>query len=350
MGIDAKIVKRLPATDETAAFELNIHLQADTGVTVLFGSSGSGKTLTLNCLAGFSRPEEGRIVVGNELYFDHAAGVNRSPQSRRCGYIFQDHALFPHMSVRDNLLFAAPGNNRRVSELLEAFELTNLAARKPAQLSGGQKQRAALARIMVSEPRLLLLDEPTRGLDVRLRETFYELLKQMRNRLQMPAVLVTHQVEECLQLGDFICLMDGGRILQAGARDAVLAKPASVEIARRLGIYNILPVEITALDPQGRASVLRIANQEIAGPALPDFQPGQRGLLCIRESDILLTTEGDRNCLTFKIIGSSASPYGVRVECEGLFFITVSQGRWEQLRGSQHLHVLLPPAAVHIIG
>ena len=118
MGIDAKIVKRLPATGETAAFELNIQLKADVGVTVLFGASGSGKTLTLNCLAGFTRPDEGRIIVNDELYFDSAAHVNRAPQGRRCGYIFQDHALFPHMSVRDNLLFAAPGNYRRVSELL----------------------------------------------------------------------------------------------------------------------------------------------------------------------------------------------------------------------------------------
>ena len=134
MGVDARLVKRLPATRESAAFELDVHLKADSGVTVLFGPSGSGKTLTLNCLAGFVRPDAGRIVVNDELYFDAATHVNRSPQYRRCGYIFQDHALFPHMNVRDNLLFAAPGNGRRVSELLEAFELTSLAARKPAQL------------------------------------------------------------------------------------------------------------------------------------------------------------------------------------------------------------------------
>ena len=350
MGIDAKIIKRLPATSAAAAFDLNIHLEAAAGVTALFGSSGSGKTLTLNCLAGFACPDEGRIVVDDELYFDAAAHVNRSPQNRRCGYIFQDHALFPHMNVRDNLLFAAPGNVRRVNQLLEAFELTTLAMRKPAQLSGGQKQRAALARIMVNEPRLLLLDEPTRGLDVRLRESFYDLLKQTQDRLRIPVILVTHQVEECLQLGDFIYIMDHGRVLQTGTRDAVLAKPASVEIARSLGIYNLLPAEIKSLHSGENTSVLRVADQEIAGPDLRLQQPGGQGFLSIRESDVIIATEQDENRLTLKVIGSSASPYGVRVQCEGQFFVTVSQAQWEQLRGNQHLHVLLPPSAIHFIG
>jgi len=350
MGIDARIVKRLPATGETAAFELNIHLQADVDITVLFGSSGSGKTLTLNCLAGFVRPDKGRIVVNEELYFDAETNVNRSPQHRRCGYIFQDHALFPHMSIRDNLLFAAPRNDCRVSELLEAFDLMSLAARKPAQLSGGQKQRAALARIMVSEPRLLLLDEPTRGLDVQLRENFYQLLKQMRERLQIPIILVTHQVDECLQLGDSVCFMDHGRILQTGSQDAVLAKPASVEVARSFGIYNILPAEIVTLDSRGSASLLRVAGQEILGPPLPGHLPGNRGFLCIRESDVTVAAQGEMNRLTLAIVGSSVSSHGIRVQCDHHFFITVSQAQWEQLRGSVHVEVILPSSAIHFIG
>jgi len=353
--VDARLVKRLPATRETEAFELNIHLQADAGITVLFGSSGSGKTLTLNCLAGFARPDEGRILVSNELYFDAAAKINRSPRQRRCGYIFQDHALFPHMSVRENLLFAASAgrvSHRRIDELLEAFELADLAARKPAQLSGGQKQRAALARVMVSEPRLLLLDEPTRGLDLRLRESFYELLEETRERLQAPIILVTHQMDECLRLGDFVCLMGSGRILQAGARDAVFAKPVSVEIARSLGIYNVLPAEITALHPSRNISVLRVTDQEMTGPYLPGCFPGKRGFLCIRESDVIVVSDSRRqetNRLTLPVIGGSASPHGVRVQCEPQFFVTVSHARWEALRRDEELQVILPPSAVHFI-
>src|SRR5207248_1972861 len=139
--------------------------------------------------------------------------------------------LFPHMTIRDNLRFAAsaaaPGKsgrlNRhcRINELLEAFELSELAARKPSQLSGGQKQRAALARVLVGDPRILLFDEPTRGLDARLRQAFYDVLRKTRERLPLPLVLVTHDLEECFELADSVYLMDHGRFLQSGSRELV---------------------------------------------------------------------------------------------------------------------------------
>ncbi len=352
MSIDAKLVKRLPATLETEAFELDLHLQAEAGITVLFGSSGSGKTLTLNCLAGFVRPDAGRVVVNSKVFFDSAAKVNVPPERRRCGYLFQDHALFPHMSVRDNLLFAASGQRNRVAELLEAFELTGLATRKPAQLSGGQKQRAALARILVSEPRLLLLDEPTRGLDLRLRENFYGLLRQTREQLQAPIVLVTHQLEECFRLGDFLCFMDGGRILQAGARDLVFAKPASIEVARGFGIYNLLPAEVTAFDRSRNISVLRVLGREIVCSYLPEYPLGERGFLCIRESNVAVAAndaEGEMNRLTLTVVDHDMSPQGVRVQCQNQFSVTMSEAQWQQLRGRNHLQVILPAPAVHFI-
>jgi len=206
-GIDARLLKRLPADRNGQEFKLDVHLQAEPGITALFGPSGAGKSLTLNCIAGFARPDAGRILVDDHIYFDDAAGVHLAPQRRRCGYIFQDHALFPHMTVRENLRFAVSSSatkgssglnrRRRINELLEAFELTELASRKPTQLSGGQKQRAALARILVSEPRVLLLDEPTRGLDARLRDSFYQLLKETRDRLRASIVLITHDTQEC---------------------------------------------------------------------------------------------------------------------------------------------------------
>jgi molybdate transport system ATP-binding protein len=363
VSVDARLIKRFAAGPESEAFELNIHLRAGLGATVLLGPSGAGKTLTLNCLAGFARPDEGRILVNDELYFDAATGVHLPPQRRRCGYIFQDHALFPHMSVRENLRFAASSaavdksgklnRHRRINDLLEAFELSELAARKPAQLSGGQKQRAALARILVREPRILLLDEPTRGLDARLRQAFYEVLRKTRERLRVPLVLVTHDLEECFELADTVFLMDRGEFVQSGPREVVFQRPASTDVARSVGVYNIIPAEIAALDPAQNTSRLRVLNSEIEGPYLPGHLIGDRGFLCIRqfEMKVLPPRAGAaRNQLMLRLASSSPSSHGVRLAFEGDLFATVSETEYQQLRGNDCLRLEIPPSAVYFIG
>ena len=361
--IDARLLKRFPAAPDSEAFELNVHLRTGAGVTVLLGPSGAGKTLTLNCIGGFSRPDEGRILVNDQLFFDGAAGVHLPPQRRRCGYIFQDHALFPHMTVRENLQFAATAapseanrrlnRHRRINDLLEMFELTELAARKPAQLSGGQKQRAALARILVSEPRLLLLDEPTRGLDARLRQAFYEVLQKTRARLEVPVILVTHDLEECFELADSVCLMERGRFQQCGDRDTVLTRPATVEVARSLGIHTIVAATITALDPSRNTSRLRILEDDIEGPYLPGHLRGDQGFLCVRESEIkvhLLEGHLAQNQITARVVKTSSSSRGVRIAFENDLYATVTEAEWEQFRAEDRLRLEIPAAAVYFIG
>jgi ABC-type sulfate/molybdate transport systems ATPase subunit len=267
------------------------------------------------------------------------------------------------MTVRENLRFAAsaaPSEERRklnrrkrINELIELFELTDLAARKPAQLSGGQKQRAALARILVSEPRLLLLDEPTRGLDARLREAFYEILQKTRERLNVPVVLVTHDLEECFELADSVCLMDRGRFLQSGLRDAVFSRPASIEVARSLGIYNIIPASISALDPGRNTSRLKVLEDEIEGPYLPGHLIGDQGLLCVRDVAIKvrpLQTSPARNQLTLRVLKATASSHGVRIAFEHDVIATVTTAEWEELRTSERLNLEIPRAAVYFIG
>src|SRR6185437_2326367 len=294
--IDARIIKRLPATQGSEPFELNIHLRSESAVTVLLGASGAGKTLTLNCLAGFTHPDEGRILVQDQLFFDAAAGVHLAPQKRRCGYIFQDHALFPHMTVRQNLSFAIqssppprPGRldrHRHIQEMLEAFELADLSSRQPHELSGGQKQRASIARALVIQPSLLLLDEPTRGLDARLRASFYQILLSTKAKLKVPMIIVTHALDECFELADTVCVIDRGRLLQTGPKEQVLARPGSIELARLLGIYNLLPAEITHLDPGRKLSRLRLGSQEIEGPYLPATLRGDSGWLCVPRHEL----------------------------------------------------------------
>ena len=360
--IDARLVKRLPPEKDSDGFELNVHLRAGTGITVLFGSSGAGKTLTLNCLAGFTRPDEGRILIRDEIYFDAATHVHVPSRQRRCGYIFQDHALFPHMTVRENLRFAAAAapkdktprlqRHRRINELLELFELTDLAGRKPQQLSGGQKQRAALARVLVGDPRLLLLDEPTRGLDARLRSAFYDVLFKTRERLNVPAVLVTHDLEECFELADFVCLMDQGRFLQSGSREAVFGRPASVEVAKMLGIHNLLRAEIAGLDPSSKTSKLKVFDQFLEAPYFPGHLIGDHGWLCVieQEMQVMIVKDPQRNQLAVRLLEATPVAAGVRLHFEHDLCATLSESEWQQLRGHDRLWVSIPSAAIHFIG
>lgn len=359
--VDARIVKHLPPIKETPSFELNLHLHVGEGISVILGPSGAGKTLLLNCLGGFVRPDEGRILVSDELYFDAAANVHLPPRLRRCGYIFQDHALFPHMTVRENLRFAASlssseagGLNlrRRVNELLESFDLTDLDDRKPPQLSGGQKQRAALARILLTQPRLLLLDEPSRGLDALLRRSFYELLRSLRARFPVPVLLVSHDIDECFELADSVALLDGGRLLQSGARETVFAKPATVEIARLLGIYNIAPAEIRMLDPASNLSCIRLLGQEIEGPYFPGHLIGDAGFLCMRRSEVKVTPTGSHppnNRLILRIEGKHASPFGINIALESAFSVILRQTEYAEHCGSDRLTLEIPPAAMTFI-
>lgn len=362
MSVDARLIKRLSAVAETGSFELNVHLHAEAGITVLFGPSGAGKTLILNCLGGFARPDEGRILVNDRLFFDATARVHLPPRERNCGYIFQDHALFPHMTVRGNLQFAAGSGSsrngqlnrhRRINELLEAFELTDLAGRKPAQLSGGQKQRAALARTLVNEPSMLLLDEPVRGLDARLRESFYDLLRRTRDRLSVPMLLVTHDLEECFELADAVYLIENGRFMQSGSRDAVFKRPATTEIARALGIYNILPAEIEALDPGRGTSRLRVFEFELEGPYLPGHLIGDRGYICapVSEFRVRLPNGGARpNCLLLCVSSQAPSSRGTRLRFEHDIVAAVTESEYRNLQGSDRLLVEIPPSSVYFIG
>lgn len=342
MKLDAKIKKRLDG------FELDVSIQADASGIVLWGASGAGKTLTLNCLAGFMRPDAGRILAGEDLFFDAATGVHVPPRKRRCGYIFQDQALFPHMTVQQNLRFASQVGPQKTKlktrEWLDAFELGELADRKPAELSGGQKQRAALARAMVGQPRLLLLDEPTRGLDARLKRSFFELLQETRKRSDVLLVLVTHDLDECFEIGDYVCLLENGKVLQAGAKDAVLAKPASVAAARSLGIYNVVQAEIETLDPGRNASRLRMLGASWNGPYFPGHLIGDKGYVAFRETALKLSANNNDAALQVKAI----KPYarGVRLNLEEGVSAIMSEAETRDIRAGTAARVQLAPSDI----
>ncbi len=212
------------------------------GTTVLVGESGAGKTSVLRALAGLDRPDRGRITVDEEVYFDSDSRMNRPAWERDVGYVSQDYALFPHLSVRQNVGFGldslglpAREAQSRVAQALESAGISELEARMPGQLSGGQQQRAALARALVLNPRLLLLDEPLSALDLQTRRQVRAELRDLLDRLPCITVYVTHSPVEALIFGDQIIVLDAGRISQLGSREDLLQHPRTAFVAELMG-------------------------------------------------------------------------------------------------------------------
>ena len=230
---------------QVPGFELDVAWSAGGGVAVLFGPSGAGKTLTLQCLAGLVRPRAGRIVVDGRVFFDSQTGVNVAAQARRIGYVFQGYALFPHLTVADNVGFGLRGRPRaerarRVAATLDKLGLGDLGRRYPRDLSGGQRQRVALGRALAIEPALLLLDEPLSALDAPLRRSLRDELRTILSGWGTAAVLVTHDFTEAYQIADRIVIYESGRVIQSAPRAELLWQPASEAVARIMGLRNVL--------------------------------------------------------------------------------------------------------------
>jgi molybdate transport system ATP-binding protein len=202
-------------------FDLQLAFETHARIVVVFGASGSGKSLSLQCVAGLMRPDSGRIEVCGRTLFDRERGVSLPARERRVGYLFQDYALFPHLNVEANVAFGVHrrwprgldhAGRARVREMLELFELTGLAAAYPGQLSGGQRQRVALARAIVSRPDVLLLDEPFNALDPLLRGRMRKELRAYQERLQIPMVLITHDPDDVAELAQEIVVLRNGQV------------------------------------------------------------------------------------------------------------------------------------------
>ena len=335
--IQAKIRKKYAGGPDSAGFSLDLDFHAAAGVTVLFGSSGAGKTLTLDSIAGFVRPDEGRILLDDQILFDGAAGVHLAPRSRQCGYVFQNYALFPHMTLRQNLEFAverAPrlGRHRKVTEMLEKFHLADVAGRHPYQLSGGQKQRCSIARALIGAPRILLLDEPGRGLDAPLRAEFYSVLRRVRQEFGTPMLLVTHDTEECFTLADEMIVLRDGRAVQSGSPRKVFEQPANVDVARLLGLYNLLPVEIRLLDPGRNSSRLRYGDFELNGPYFPGRLIGDQVWLFVRPDQLSAVPRNGRpafNQIPATLLRTVEKPERLRLEFADDIAVEVPAGAIE---------------------
>jgi molybdate transport system ATP-binding protein len=223
-------------------FSLDIAWEMRNELTVLFGCSGSGKSLTLQMVAGLIKPDCGHIHFNGQVFFNSEARIDLPPQQRSLGYVFQHLALFPHMTVRENILYGAGGltgdeKKERCASLVKSFGLEGLEHKLPAEISGGQKQRVAFARALIRRPAVLLLDEPFSALDSPLRREMCGFLRKVRTEFGLPVVLITHDPAEARALADRIIVYDRGRIAQTGTPDDVFANPANQEVARLVGLH-----------------------------------------------------------------------------------------------------------------
>ena len=240
MSLHVDIRKRL------GSFTLDVRFSAESGITSLLGASGCGKSMTLKCIAGIEKPDEGRIELDGRVLFDSAQKINLPPQKRRVGYLFQNYALFPNMSVRQNILCGLNrekdrgAKERRLREMLRMMQLEGLEDRKPAQLSGGQQQRVSLARILVNDPQILLLDEPFSALDGHLRDSLKVEMRDLLERFGREVLMVTHDRNEAYNMSREIAVMDNGRLLTIKPTKALFADPGSVQAAILTGCKNIV--------------------------------------------------------------------------------------------------------------
>jgi iron(III) transport system ATP-binding protein len=253
--------KSFPGSDRLAVDHLSLEIPAGTFFTLL-GPSGCGKSTTLRCIAGLERPEAGEIVVGGTTVFSSRLGINLPPHRRPIGMVFQSYAVWPHMTVRENVAYPLRNLRKSRSEVEESVDwalrmvgLESMAGRPAPLLSGGEQQRVAFARALVARPNVLLLDEPLSNLDAKLREAMRLELRELQEKLAFTAVYVTHDQEEAFSLSDTLALIHGGKVVELGAPEAVYRTPATTFGAEFLGTATKLQGTVIGHDEAGYLAV-----------------------------------------------------------------------------------------------
>jgi molybdate transport system ATP-binding protein len=342
------------------AFRLDVAFQLllePPSVLILFGPSGAGKSTVLRSLAGLDWPDEGVIRFGSAVWFDSSHRV--STQERHVGYMFQDYALFPLYSVARNITYglgslSGPQRMERMAEAIRLLRLEGLEQHKPSELSGGEQQRVALARAIVRRPRLLLLDEPLSALDMSTRDKLRDELRVLLRRLAIPTILVTHDWEEALALGDRMVVIKDGRVLQTGTPQQIFNHPSDAEVAKIVGMETVMPGIVVDVN-DGLATV------DVAGIKLHTlgvFSVGATVFVCIRAEDVVLEPSGvgsssARNHLSGQVrdivpLGAVAR---VEVECGFGLSAIVTRSALEDLRLRPGVRVTaaIKAGAVHLV-
>jgi molybdate transport system ATP-binding protein len=289
-------VRTLAAPDRGSTFKLDVEFTAAPGFTILFGPSGAGKTTLLDCIAGLKALAQGRMAVGDVVLFDSESGVNIRSSRRNVGYLMQSLALFPHLTVQQNVEYGLAAldsveRQTRCREILQSFRIASLAQRRPREISGGERQRVALARTLVTQPKVLLLDEPLTALDATTKSQIVDDLRAWNGERKIPILYVTHQREEVFALGEKVIALDAGKVVATGSPHEVLQRPQAETVAQLAGFENIFDCSLIAAHLQQGTMTCRIAgsgvNLEVPLARIDSTGPLRVG---IRAGDILLAS------------------------------------------------------------
>ena len=349
---------------DASYFLLDVSLEVSPGITILFGPSGAGKSTVLDCIAGLALPDEGRITIGGQVLFDSASRINVSAPKRCTAYVFQTLALFPHLSAEENVAYGLqnlqPAERRaRVETILKAFRVEKVRNQRPDQISGGERQRIALARSLVTEPRVLLLDEPLTGMDAELKAAIVDDLRAWNAAKSIPILYVTHSREEVYALGERVIALDKGRVVSAGAPSEVLDAPRRKRLAQAAGFENLLSATVLDLREADGVMRVRLADGpcEIEVP-LGYASAGSRVQIAVRAGDILLATErpqklSARNVLEGRIVSMEqrGAMAIARVDCGAAFIVHVTPGavRALELSAGQRVWLVLKTHSCHLV-
>lgn len=316
------VQRRVGSLDLAASFEAEAH------VTALFGRSGAGKTSVVNMIAGLLRPDRGHIEIEGQVLFDSAGGIDIPAEKRRVGYVFQEGRLFPHLTVRRNLLYGqalVPAAERYIEldRIVPLLGLEDLLERRPGDLSGGEKQRVAIGRALLSNPRLLLLDEPLASLDARRREEILRYLELLRDEVQIPVVYVSHAVEEVVRLADTVVLMAAGSVVAVGDVEDVMGRP---DLRPAAGVFEggaVIDARVAAHDMQYDLATLAFDGGTLAVTNL-DALVGEPVRVRVRARDVSIALVPPERISIQNVLHGNIT--GISPERGGVVDVSISIG------------------------
>lgn len=273
------------------SFSLDMAFEMDREIFVLFGPSGSGKSLTMNSIAGFIEPDKGRVTFDQEVYFDRSKRRNLPPEKRRIGYVLQQSFLFPNMSVRANLIYGLRATEGEYfDEIVRILNLDDLLSRRPRNLSGGEQQRVAIGRALLSRPGILLMDEPVSSLDAEQKWRILAYIKKVHEALEISILYVTHSLDEVEYLADRVGLVDDGRLIEVTTREELAISKNFLKTSRSAPFLNLYPAEVVSQASDTEPAVVRINGKDFKA-ADGVLRKGERIYVSLPANEIILTRD-----------------------------------------------------------